>query len=155
MIGDEDHAERWRSKSMLGFTPMVTSPWRFQARLIELWDEGDSELIGGRSWDELALEALSSTLDELEQRFGHDPAGWTWGRVHGLRFPHALSEGKGEDVEAARPRAFAPPTRRRRRRRPSTRSDSCPHDGDYTGAGRPRSGCSPTSAGPSEAAGST
>src|SRR5204863_477900 len=62
VIGDDDYAERWRSKSMLGFTPMVSSPWRFQARLIELWDEADPELIGGRSWDDLAIEALKSAL---------------------------------------------------------------------------------------------
>ena len=29
----------------------VTSPWRWHAHLLELWDEGDDELIGG-SWDE-------------------------------------------------------------------------------------------------------
>ena len=136
VIGDEDHAERWRSKSMLGFTPMVTSPWRFQARLIELWDEGDSELIGGHSWDELALEALSSTLDELEQRFGHDPAGWTWGRVHGLRFPHALSEGKGRTSKLL--------DRLLSRHLPAggAQETVCqvgfvPHDGDYTGSWAP------------------
>ena len=95
VIGEPDYAERWRSRSQLGFTPMVSSPWRFQARLIELWDEGDEELIGGRSWDELALESLSEALDELEQRFGADPAGWTWGRVHGLKFSHPLGEGTG------------------------------------------------------------
>jgi penicillin G amidase len=94
VIGDRDYAERWRSKSLLGFTPMVSSPWRFQARLIELWDEGDSELIGGLSWDELALQALSAALDELEERYGHDPAGWKWGRVHGLKFAHPLGEGE-------------------------------------------------------------
>jgi penicillin G amidase len=95
VIGDEDYAERWRSKSMLGFTPMVSAPWRFQARLIELWDEADPDLIGGRSWDDLAIEALKSALDELETSFGGDPSGWTWGRVHGLNFPHALAEGTG------------------------------------------------------------
>jgi penicillin amidase len=94
-IGDERHAERWRSKSLLGFTPMVAAPWRFQARLIELWDEDDPELIGDRDWGELALEALSSALDELEERFGADPGGWRWGRVHGLRFAHPLAEGDG------------------------------------------------------------
>src|SRR6185503_2876926 len=93
VIGDPDFAERWRSRSQLGFTPMVSSPWRFQARLLELWDEGDEELIGGRSWDELALAALSQALDELEARWGTDPAGWPWGRVHGVRFAHPLGEG--------------------------------------------------------------
>jgi penicillin amidase len=94
VIGDPDYAERWRSRSQLGFTPMVSSPWRFQARLIELWDEADSELIGGRSWDELALESLAAALDELEERHGPDPSSWAWGRVHGVKFTHPLGEGE-------------------------------------------------------------
>ena len=94
VIGDEEQAERWLSKSQLGFTPMTSSPWRFQARMLELWDEGDEELIGGRSWDELALAALGTALDELEERYGPDPAAWRWGRVHGARFAHPLAEGR-------------------------------------------------------------
>ena len=95
VIGDDEQAARWISKSTLGFTPMTSSPWRFQARMLELWEEADPELIGGRSWDELAHEALSSALDELDERWGHDPAGWRWGRVHGVRFLHPLGEGHG------------------------------------------------------------
>jgi penicillin G amidase len=93
VIGESEQADRWISKSPLGFSPVTASPWRFQARMIELWDEADGELIGGRDWDDLALEALRAALDELEQRYGTDPAGWTWGRVHGMRFPHPLGDG--------------------------------------------------------------
>jgi penicillin G amidase len=136
VIGDPDYAERWRSRSQLGFTPMVSSPWRFQARLIELWDEGDSELIGGRSWDELALQSLASALDELEQRYGTDPAGWTWGRVHGVAFTHPLGEA---DTRASRllDRLLS-------RRLPAGGSQETvcqvgyvPHAGDYTGRWAP------------------
>ncbi|MEA2429021.1 MAG: penicillin amidase [Thermoleophilaceae bacterium] len=95
VIGDDEQASRWISKSRLGFSPMTSSPWRFQARMLELWEEGDRELIGGRSWDELALGALGSALDELEERHGPDPAAWRWGRVHGVRFAHVFGEGKG------------------------------------------------------------
>ena len=136
VIGDPDYAERWRSRSQLGFTPMVSSPWRFQARLIELWDEGDESLVGGRSWNDLALEALSAALDELEERFGHDPAGWTWGRVHGVRFGHSLAEGES--------RASRMLERLLSRRLPAggAQETVCqigyvPHDGDYTGAWAP------------------
>jgi penicillin G amidase len=136
VIGDPDYAERWRSRSQLGFTPMVSSPWRFQARLIELWDEGDSELIGGRSWDDLALQALASALDELEQRYGRDPSGWTWGRVHGVKFTHPLGEG---DARASRVL-----DRLLSRRLPAGGSQETvcqvgfvPHAGDYTGRWAP------------------
>ena len=88
-IGDRDLAERYLDRADNGFLAHVTSPWRWQAHLLELWDEADEELIGG-SWDELALEALRGALDDLEERFGPDPGGWRWGQVHALEFPHAL-----------------------------------------------------------------
>ena len=88
-IGDRDLAERWLDRSDSGFTTHVTSPWRWHSHLLDLWEAGDEELIG-RPWHELALEALRGALDDLEQRFGPDPEGWRWGRVHELRFSHAL-----------------------------------------------------------------
>src|SRR5437764_941257 len=65
-----------------------------QHRLLELWDEGDTDLLGGREWDELALASLRAGLGELTERFGDDPGGWLWGRVHGLRFVHPLGDGE-------------------------------------------------------------
>jgi penicillin G amidase len=91
-IGDRDLAERYLDRADNGFIAYVTSPWRWHAHLLLLWEEGDEELIGG-SWDELVLEALRGALDDLEDRFGPDPEGWRWGRVHELRFPHALGAG--------------------------------------------------------------
>jgi penicillin G amidase len=91
-IGDRDLAERYLDRADNGFIAHVTSPWRWQAHLLDLWSQGDEELIG-RSWDELALEALRGALDDLEERFGPDPEGWRWGRVHALEFPHALGAG--------------------------------------------------------------
>ena len=93
LIGDSAGAKGWLTLSRLGFTEMTSVPWRFHSRLLELWEEGDEDLIGGRDWDALALESLAAALAELEDRHGHDPAGWRWGRVHGLKFPHALGEG--------------------------------------------------------------
>jgi len=88
-IGDRDLAERYLDRSDSGFTTHVTSPWRWHSHLLALWEEGDDELIG-RPWHELALEALRGGLDDLESRFGPDPEAWRWGRVHELRFTHAL-----------------------------------------------------------------
>jgi penicillin amidase len=90
-IRDRDLSERWLDRAHNGFIEHVTSPWRWQARLMELWEEGDAELVG-RSWDDLAIDALRGALDDLEERFGADPDGWRWGIVHEMKFPHALGD---------------------------------------------------------------
>jgi acyl-homoserine lactone acylase PvdQ len=89
VIGDRDLAERYLDRAHNGFTTHVTSPWRWHSHLLAMWEQGDEELVGG-SWDELALEALRGGLDDLTTRFGPDPEGWRWGKVHELHFPHAL-----------------------------------------------------------------
>ncbi len=90
-IGDRDLSERWLDRADNGFTPHVTSPWRWHSHLLKLWEEGDEELIG-RPWDDLVLEALAGALDDLGDRFGPDPEGWRWGDVHEMEFPHPLGE---------------------------------------------------------------
>lgn len=90
-IGDRDLCERWLDRADNGFTPHVTSPWRWHSHLMALWEEGDEELIG-RPWDELAREALAGALDDLSDRFGSDPDAWRWGRVHEMKFPHPLGD---------------------------------------------------------------
>ena len=92
-IGDSADAARWRSKSTMAFSLMVSAPWRWHARLIELWDEADPELIGGRDWDAVALESLASALDTLTAEHGDDPDAWEWGKVHRIHFAHALAVG--------------------------------------------------------------
>jgi penicillin amidase len=90
-IGDRDLSERWLDRADNGFMPHVTSPWRWHSHLMGLWEEGDEELIG-RPWDDLVMEALRGSLDDLSDRFGPDPEGWRWGHVHELEFPHPLGE---------------------------------------------------------------
>jgi penicillin G amidase len=90
-IGDRDLCERWLDRADNGFTPHITSPWRWHSHLMALWEEGDEELIG-RPWDGLVLEALAGALDDLGDRFGSDPQGWRWGRVHEMKFPHPLGD---------------------------------------------------------------
>jgi penicillin G amidase len=90
-IGDRDLCERWLDRADNGFTPHVTSPWRWHSHLMDLWEDGDEELIG-RPWDDLVLEALAGALDDLSDRFGPDPEGWRWGHVHEMEFPHPLGE---------------------------------------------------------------
>ena len=131
-IGDRDYAERWRSKSLLGFTAMTSSPWRFHAHLLDLWEEADPELVGGNSWDELVREALRSAVDELEGEHRDR----RWGVVHGLRFPHALGEGRGR-ISKVLDRFLS-------RRLPAgggqetvSQIGFVPHEGDYTGSWAP------------------
>lgn len=131
-IGAPDDAERWRSKSQLGFTPMNSAPWRFHARLLELWDEGDPDLIGGRDWNDTAIHALSLALDDLTGRFGADPEGWRWGRAHPIRFAHPLGDGDAP-VSRLLDRLLS-----RRRRAPGGHETVnaigfVPHDGSFTG----------------------
>jgi penicillin G amidase len=90
-IGDRDLCERWLDRADNGFTPHITSPWRWHSHLMALWEEGDEELIG-RPWDELVLQALSGALDDLTDRFGPDAQDWRWGRVHEMKFPHPLGD---------------------------------------------------------------
>jgi penicillin G amidase len=93
-VADETLVERYLNKSGAELFGVVSSPWRFQARMLELWDEGDPTWFAspehptGRPWDDVALESLEGALDGLEQRFGRDPGEWRWGRVHGVEFAH-------------------------------------------------------------------
>ena len=87
--GDRDLAERWLDRAGNGFMTHVSSPWRWQSHLLSLWEEADESLIG-RSWDELAADALRAALDDLERVYGEEQADWRWGRVHAMQFPHAL-----------------------------------------------------------------
>jgi penicillin G amidase len=132
VIGDSAGADHWISLSRVGFTEMTSSPWRFQARLLELWDEGDTELLGGREWDALALVSLRTALAELSERFGADPAAWRWGRVHGLRFVHPLAEG-----DSAASKVLDRVLSRRVPAGGSQETVNCvgyvPHGGDYGG----------------------
>jgi penicillin G amidase len=93
-VPDDPLVERYLNKSGVALFEVVSSPWRFQARMLELWDEGDpawfasSERPEGRPWDDVALEALEAAIDGLEERYGRDPDRWRWGRVHGVEFAH-------------------------------------------------------------------
>jgi penicillin amidase len=89
VIRDRDLTERWLDRADNGFMAHVSSPWRWQAHMLALWDEGDEELIG-RSWEGLALDSLRAALADLRKRFGDDPAAWRWGSVHEVHFPHSL-----------------------------------------------------------------
>ena len=92
VFADSKLVGQYLSKSSTGLMSITTSLWRSKARMLELWDEGDSDWFSGRSWDDVALEALCRALDDLEQRFGKKPGQWKWGEVHALEFKHPLGD---------------------------------------------------------------
>ncbi len=113
-VHDDELVERWLNKSGVALFEVVSSPWRFQERLLTLWDEGDPAWFGGRTWDDVALEALEKALDGLEERFGRDPAKWRWGRVHNVEFSHPFGRGErgssgGSSTARSRPAEQARP----------------------------------------------
>ena len=122
-IGDRDLAERWLDRADNGFVAHVTSPWRWHSHLLALWEEGDEELIGrplGRARPGGAARRASTTSSA---RFGPDPEGWRWGKVHELQLP---------------PRARRAPTR------PSTGSSTAPSRSAAARRRSPRSRTTPT-----------
>ncbi len=132
IVGDPDDAERWRARSRLGFTSGRASDWRWLPRLLELWEEADAELIGGGSWDDLALGALEATLDELETGYGADPAGWQWGDVHGVWLAHQFGAGEGR-TGAALDRLLSRTVRGGGAQETVCQLAYVPYDGDYRG----------------------
>jgi penicillin amidase len=101
-VEDPALVERYLNKSAVGMLDIVSAPWRFQERLMALWEEGDPGWFAspgnpeGRSWGDVALESLERGLDLLERDFGRDPSGWRWGRVHEVEFTHPL--GRANDL---------------------------------------------------------
>ncbi len=139
-IADPDLRARYLNRSEVGLIPVVSSPWRFQERLLELWSEGDASWFAseehpeGRSWDEVALEALADALDGLEKRFGRDQEALALGPGSRRRLLASLRTGK------RRPPPHLLPHRRSRRgaRRRCSRTaiPRCPIQGRM-GAGLP------------------
>jgi penicillin amidase len=93
-VPDPELQERWMNKSGAPLFEIVSSPWRFQERLLTMWDENDPSWFAspqhpqGRAWADVALECLHSALDGLEERFGKNQDKWRWGRVHPVEFMH-------------------------------------------------------------------
>ena len=93
-VPDAEQQERWMNRSGAPLFEIVSSPWRFQERLLTMWDENDRTWFAsasapeGRDWNEVALEALEQALDGLEERFGSNQERWRWGRVHKAEFMH-------------------------------------------------------------------
>jgi penicillin amidase len=51
------------------------------------WFGGD----GAAARDLVLRDALDAALDELAERMGDDPAGWSWGRIHRVKFASQLA----------------------------------------------------------------
>lgn len=51
---------------------------------------GEENVLEASQLDSAIVEAMRTTVQKLSRRFGSDPAGWTWGRVHTFAWPHPL-----------------------------------------------------------------
>ncbi|HEY0093025.1 MAG TPA: penicillin acylase family protein, partial [Archangium sp.] len=56
-------------------------PW-----VIGLMEKPESEWFGKQTRDELVRSSFTEALQWLSQRYGADPAGWQWGKVHTVTF---------------------------------------------------------------------
>ena len=52
------------------------------------------EHLAGKSREMLLTQGLTRAVTELEKRLGPDTAKWQWGKLHQIRFPHALASKK-------------------------------------------------------------
>jgi penicillin amidase len=53
---------------------------------------GEEDTPPSSELDALVVDTLRASLEDLAARFGEDPAGWTWGRVHYYSWPHPLGK---------------------------------------------------------------
>ena len=112
-IGDRDLAERWLDRADNGFTPHVTSPWRWHSHLMKLWEEGDEELIG-RPWDELVLEIPERRARRPHRPLRPRPRGLALGPRPRDGVPASARRGQPAAAQAAQPQAVRRAARRRR-----------------------------------------
>lgn len=78
-----------------GFHPLLLSASEFYGHdtstMLRLLDNPDSwwvEKAGGR--EEVLLRSLKQAVQWLRAELGDDPAGWEWGKIHQVTFPHPL-----------------------------------------------------------------
>ena len=136
-IGDRDLAERWLDRSDSGFTTHVTSPWRWHAHLLALWEEGDEELIG-RPWDDLVLEALRGALDDLDPALRPRPRGLALGpRARAALLARARRRPTPASTGSSTARCTSAARRRRSPRSPTTPTTPTTRSGRRAGAWSP------------------
>jgi penicillin G amidase len=49
---------------------------------------------GGERFEDFVRFALQSTVEELQEKFGNDEKGWTWGKIHQFTFKHLVGSNK-------------------------------------------------------------
>ena len=86
---DDELVERWLNKSGVALFEVVSSPWRFQERLLDAVGRGRPGLVRpgravGRGRARGAREGARRPRGALRPR----PGEWRWGRVHGVEFAH-------------------------------------------------------------------
>ena len=80
-------------RGFTGISPNGVMVVRRVSHLIELLRQRPAGWFKG-SWDEEIAAAAREALEEIEERCGADPSGWSWGRLHELVLPHPVGEKK-------------------------------------------------------------
>ncbi len=74
------------------FTPESRFHYRLQGPLIEACEQAASPWFDGEAdRDRVLRAAWWSALEELRERLGQDPDGWSWGAVHRQLLEHTLA----------------------------------------------------------------
>ena len=69
------------------------------ASLLAMFEQPESPwLPSGKAREQLLQECLAKTTHLLRNQLGKDPAQWQWGRLHQIRFAHALSQQPPFDI---------------------------------------------------------
>lgn len=80
-------------RGFTGIVPNGVMVVRRISHLVEMLRQRPDGWFEG-SWDDEIAAAAVEALDEIRQRCGDDPAGWSWGKLHGLVLEHPVGEKK-------------------------------------------------------------
>ena len=91
VLGDDLYAE-FLGASNNPLAVMAGHTGRYTTWLVQMLEQPERfEALGHeKSWNEVLQEGLSSATGYLEERLGPKTARWSWGRLHKLKFQHAL-----------------------------------------------------------------
>lgn len=80
-------------KGLNPLAPHASHATRYQGAIVLACLQGDNTLLPpGHTWDGFLQSSYEETLQRLEKRFGGEPKGWRWGKLHLLKMEHPLGK---------------------------------------------------------------